>query len=62
MHSVLSGYTEKALTYADKAFQFMNASTNQNSGKFYIDDLYQFPFPLSVRGRHNYKFIIHSCQ
>ena len=31
MHSVMSGYTEKALTYADKAFQFMNVS--QKSGR-----------------------------
>ena len=26
MHSVMSGYTDKALSYADKAFQFMNVT------------------------------------
>ena len=33
MYSVMSGYTDKALTYADKAFQFMNASPNQKNGE-----------------------------
>ena len=32
MHSVMSGYTDKALSYADKAFQFMNVSSK--SGEF----------------------------
>ena len=37
MHSVMSGYTDKALSYADKAFQFMNVTPKSGNINFFDD-------------------------
>ena len=37
MHSVMSGYTDKALSYADKAFQFMNVSPKSGELHLFYD-------------------------